>query len=124
MAISTFRSPGYIWHRGHRGWVLGAWPGNWSGDTPRLTTNAYAGPGVDGIPPRGLAAGGSGQAGVAFGSADGSLTTLGRAVLREIFVLGSLAIPVVAVLNCLVCLNDRRRQSLHDKVFDTLVVKR
>ena len=56
--------------------------------------------------------------------ADGGPMMLGRAVLREIFVLTSIAIPVIAVLNVLVCLNDRRRQSLHDKVFDTLVVKR
>ena len=54
--------------------------------------------------------------------ADGAPVGLVRAFLREAFVLASFAIPVIGVLNVLVSVNDPGKQSLHDKVADTLVV--
>jgi uncharacterized RDD family membrane protein YckC len=54
---------------------------------------------------------------------EGSLR-LGRAFLREAFVLVSLAIPFLGVLNGLVGFNDPRNQALHDKLAATLVVRK
>lgn len=73
---------------------------------------------------RGGATAGKYLCGIRMVRADGGPVTLGRAALRETFVFASLAIPVIGVLGVLASLNDRRRQGLHDKVFDTLVVKR
>ena len=54
----------------------------------------------------------------------GGPLTLGRALLREIFIFLSVIIPMIGVLNALAGLNDPRRQGLHDKLIDTLVVDR
>lgn len=55
--------------------------------------------------------------------ASGDPLALGRALLREALVLGSIAIPLVGVLDVLVAVNDPRTQALHDKVVGTLVVR-
>ena len=54
----------------------------------------------------------------------GGPLSLGRALAREAFFLASVAVPVIGVLNVLTVVNDPRRQSLSDKVADTLVVDR
>lgn len=54
----------------------------------------------------------------------GAPVTPGRAFVREAFVLGSFVIPLIAVLNAMVVVNDPRRQGFQDKIVDSVVVDR
>ncbi|WP_051570917.1 RDD family protein [Cryptosporangium arvum] len=53
---------------------------------------------------------------------DGARLTIGRALAREAFVVGSFVITLVAVLNTMVMVNDPRRQGFQDRIADTVVV--
>ncbi|GAA0253793.1 RDD family protein [Cryptosporangium japonicum] len=53
---------------------------------------------------------------------DGARLTIGRALAREAFVVGSFVITLVAVLNTMVMVNDPRGQGFQDRIADTVAV--
>ena len=54
----------------------------------------------------------------------GAPVTPGRALGREAFVLASVVVPLIGVLNAMVVVNDPRRQGFQDKIVDSVVVDR
>jgi uncharacterized RDD family membrane protein YckC len=62
--------------------------------------------------------------GIRVATPDGTGLTPGRALAREAFVFGSFVIPLIAVLNTMVVVNDPRRQGFHDKLARSVVVGR
>jgi uncharacterized RDD family membrane protein YckC len=73
---------------------------------------------------RGGATVGKRLCGIRVVRSEGGAVALGRAFLREAFIFTSVIIPMIGVLNLLAGVNDPRRQSLHDKVIDTVVINR